>query len=273
MPDVPTDTHGDRNTGALRPHPEPSQPPEALDEPLGRLRSAADADQIAGAVRDALSRLPLVLAPPDWLDDCGFDTEQQWWQGISSHVGAPETFQAARDHLADALDRARDTADEIRRDPDPARRAESWVSHGPPTLRYVAGVSVYARGLLTHTTPQALQAVLEAIHRLGGIDRAEDVPSAIYDLLYHCNGLLVGTLDWEPSLAEAARQWYGLAVQSGTEHRWLEAKAQVAQAADAFQQQVQAWLHVPVDPASASLLASPLAHECDQALGVVNADH
>src|SRR6266568_2246416 len=178
MPDVPTDTHG-----ALRPHPEPGQPPEALDEPLDRLRAAADPDQIAAAVRDALSRLPLVLAAPDWLDDCGFDTEQHWWQSISARTGAPETFQAARDHLADALDRARDTADEIRRDPDPARRADAWLTHGPQTLRYVAGVSVYARGLLTHTTPQALQAVLEVLARLTGTERAEDIPAVVYDLL------------------------------------------------------------------------------------------
>src|SRR5690348_4105707 len=114
MPDVPTDIYGDRNTGALRPHPEPSQPPEALDEPLGRLRAAGDPDQIAAAVRDALAMLPLVLAGPEWLDDCGFDTEQHWWRSLSARSGAPETFQAARDHLADALDRARDTADEIR---------------------------------------------------------------------------------------------------------------------------------------------------------------
>src|SRR5215472_6712588 len=116
MPAVPTDTHGDRNTGALRPHPEPSQPPEALDEPLGRLRAADDPDQIAAAVRDALATLPTVLASPDWLDD--------------------------------ALDHARNTAAEIRRDPDPGRRAESWLHHGPQTLRYVAGVSIFARGLL-----------------------------------------------------------------------------------------------------------------------------
>src|SRR3981081_2951517 len=113
MPDVPTDTHGDRNAGALRPYPEPSHPPETLDEPLDRLRAAADPDQIAAAVRDALSRLPLVLGAPDWLAACGFAAKQNWWHSISARTGAPATFQAARDHLADALDRARDTADEI----------------------------------------------------------------------------------------------------------------------------------------------------------------
>lgn len=270
MPDVPTDTHGDRNTGALRPHPEPSQPPEALDDPLDRLRSAADPDQIAMAVRDALSRLPLVLAGPGWLDDCGFDTEQHWWQSITSRIGAPETFQAARDHLVDALDRARDTADEIRRDPDPARRAALWPAHGPQTIRYVAGVSVYARGLLTHATPQALQGVLEAMHRLTGTDRADDVPTAVYDLLCHANHVLVGGAEWEPALGTAAQRWYGLTVRPGTEHVWLRARDHVGTAADAFQQGVQPWLHVPVDLASASLLAAPLAAACDQAWELVH---
>src|SRR6266702_8006 len=273
MPDVPTDTHGDRNTGALRPHAEPDQPPEALDEPLGRLRASDDPDQIAAAVRDTLSRLPRVLAPGAWLDDCGFDTEQHWWAGITARHGAADTFQAARDHLADAMDRSRDTADEIRRDPDPTRRTEAWLAHGPEMLRYVAGVSVYARGLLTHTTPQALQGVLEAMAQLAGTDRADDVPAAVYDLLYQCNGILVGWLDWEPSLADAARRWYGLAVTPGTEAGWWRARAHVGEAADCFQQAVRSWLHVRIDPAGAATLAGPLARECDLALELVATEH
>ncbi|HEY0805444.1 MAG TPA: hypothetical protein VGD84_10275 [Pseudonocardiaceae bacterium] len=270
---MPTDTHGDRNTGALRPYPEPSQPPETLDEPLDRLRAAADPDQIAAAVRDALSRLPLVLAAPDWLDDCGFDTEQTWWHGISGRTGAPATFQAARDHLADALDRARDTADEIRSDPDPARRSDAWVTHGAQTLRYVAGVSVYARGLLTHTTPQALQGVLESTARVAGTDRAEDLPTAVYDLLYYCNGVLVGDDDWEPSLADAARRWYGLTVASSVDHAWWQARDHIARAADEFGHAVAPWLHVPIDASSAAQLAGPLARGCDEAWGLVNTNH
>jgi hypothetical protein len=273
MPDVPTDTHGDRNTGALRPDAEPDQPPAALDEPLSRLRAADDPDQIAAAVRDSLSRLPRVLAAPDWLDDCGFGTEQHWWGSITARHGATDTFQAARDHLADAMDRSRDTADEIRRDPDSTRRSDAWLTHGPEMLRYVAGVSSYARGLLTHTTPLALQGVLAAMARLAATDRAQDVPAAVYDLLYQCNGILVGWLDWEPSLADAARRWYGLAVPPGTEQGWCLALAQVGEAAERFQQAVQSWLHVRIDPAGAATLASPLARECDLALDLVAAEH
>jgi hypothetical protein len=266
MPDVPTDP----NPGVLRPLAEPDQPPEALDEPLGRLRTSDDPDQIAAAVRDSLSRLPRVLAASDWPDDCGFDTEQHWWAGITARHGAAATFQAARDHLADALDRSRDTAEEIRRDPDPTRRTDAWLSHGPEMLRYVAGVSAYARGLLTHTTPQALQGVLEAIARLASTDRADDVPAAVYELLYQCNGILVGWLDWEPSLADAARRWYGLTVPPGTEEGWSRARAQVGEAAERFQQAVRSWLHVRIDPASAAMLAGPLAQECDLALAIVD---
>ena len=271
MPDVPTDTHGDRNTGALRPHPEPSQPPEALDEPLGRLRAAGDPDQIAAAVRDALAMLPLVLAGPEWLDDCGFDTEQHWWQSLSARSGAAETFQAARDHLADALDHARNTAAEIRRDPDPGRRVESWLHHGPQSLRYVAGVSMFARGLLTHTTPQAMQGVLEAMSRLSGTSRPEDLPGAVYDLLYQCNGVLVGGLDWEPSLAEAARKWYGGTVPPAMP-KWDRARDHVARAADWFQQQVSPWLHVAVDETNRTRLAAPLAEGCDEAWELVHTE-
>jgi hypothetical protein len=273
MPDVPTDTQGDRNTDALRPYPEPSRPPETLDEPLDRLRAATDPDQIAAAVRDVLSQLPLVLAAPDWLDDCGFDGEQTWWHGISARTGAAATFQAARDHLADAFDRARDTADEIRSDPEPARRVDAWVTHGTAALRYVAGVSVFARGLLTHTTPQALQGVLESMSRLSGTDRAEEVPAAVYDLLYHCNDVLVGDADWEPSLADAARRWYGLTVTPGTDHAWWQARDHIGQAADGFQQAVTPWLHVQIDVSSAAQLAGPLARGCDEAFGLVNTEH
>jgi len=278
MPDVPTDTHGDRNTGApgrdgWAAHAEPDQPPEALDEPLGRLRAADDPDQIAAAVRDTLSRLPRVLAPADWPDDCGFDAEQHWWASITARHGAADTFQAARDHLADAMDRSRDTADEIRRDSDPARRTAAWLTRGPEMLRYVAGVSAYARGLLTHTTPQALQCVLAAMAHLAGTDRADDVPAAVYDLLYQCNGILVGCLDWQPSLADAARRWYGLTVPPGTEQGWWRARAHVGEAAERFQQAVRSWLHVRIDPAGAATLAGPLAHECDLALDLVGAEH
>jgi len=234
------------------------------------LRASDDPDQIATAVRDSLSRLPRVLTGPNWLDDCGFDTEQHWWAGITARHGAPGTFQAARDHLADALDRSRDTAEEIRRDPDPARRTDAWLSHGPEMLRYVAGVSAYARGLLTHTTPQALQAVLEAMAGLASTDRADDVPAAVYELLYQCNGILVGWLDWEPSLADAARRWYGLTVSPGTEEGWWRARAHVGEAAERFQQAVRSWLHVRIDPAGAAMLAGPLAQECDLALALVD---
>jgi hypothetical protein len=168
------------------------------------------------------------------------------------------------------MDRSRDTAEEIRRDPDPARRTDAWRSHGPEMLRYVAGVSAYARGLLTHTTPQALQTVLAAIARLTNTDRADDVPAAVYDLLYECNGLLVGWLDWEPSLADAARRWYGRTVSPGTEQGWLQARTQVGEAAERFQQSVRSWLHVRIDPASAAMLAGALAEECDRALDLVD---
>jgi hypothetical protein len=266
MPDVPTDTQGDRSSGALRPHHEPAYPPEALDEPLGRLRSAGDPDQIAAAVRDALYWLPAVLAGGDWADDCGFGTEQRWWAGITARHGAAATFQAARDHLFDALERARDTAEEIRRDPDPAGRAAGWLAHGPQTLRYVAGVSVYARGLLTHTTPQSLQTVLEAATRLAGTDRVEDGPAAVYDLLYQCNGVLVGDQAWEPTLADAARPWYGLTVPAGAQPHWPAVRDLIGRAADTFGLSVRSWLHIPIDPGSAAMLAAPLAQDCDQAL-------
>jgi hypothetical protein len=273
MPEAPTDTHGEGNSGVVLSHPEPAYPPETLDEPLGRLRAVQDPDQIAAAVRDSLYCLPLVLAAPGWVDDCGFAPEQQWWASITSQHGAAATFHAARDHLADALERARDTAEEIRGEPDPAGRAGAWLSHGPATLRYVAGVSTYARGLLTHTTPQALQGLLEAITRLAGISYPPDLPAAVYDLLYQANGLLVGERDWEPSLAEEAREWYGLSATSGTEAGFLHARDQVGQAAEQFQQSARPWLHVAVDPASAAGLAGPLAHECGLARAAIGLDH
>jgi hypothetical protein len=94
----------------------------------------------------------------------------------------------------------------------------------------------------------------------------------VYDLLYHCNGLLVGDLDWEPSLAEAARRWYGQAVpDNAAAQAWTRARDDIAQAADGFQQQVQPWLHVSVDAASAARLAAPLALGCDQAWELMNA--
>jgi hypothetical protein len=271
MPDVPTDTHGDRNSGTLRPT-EPAAPPETLDEPLARLHAAQDQDAIAAAVRDALYRLPQVLAADDWSDDCGFRTEQSWWAAITARYGAPATFQAARDHLADALERARDTAEEIRRNPDPSTRADAWLTHGPETLRYVAGVSAYARGLLTHTTPQALQGVLEAITRLTNTNRADDLPAAVYDLLYQCNLVLVGEADWEPSLAGAARDWYGRIMPS-TEPGWCSAQEHIGRAADTFQQAVRPWLHVPVDQNGAAMLAGPLVQGCAEALTLLGTEH
>ncbi len=109
--------------------------------------------------------------------------------------------------------------------------------------------------------------------RLAGTERAEDVPAAVYDLLYQCNGILVGWLDWEPSLADAARRWYGLTVPPGAEEDWSRARTQVGEAAERFQQAARSWLHVRIDPAGAAALASPLAHECDQALDLVGTGH
>jgi hypothetical protein len=114
---------------------------------------------------------------------------------------------------------------------------------------------------------------LEAITRLTNTDRADDLPSAVYDLLYQCNLVLVGEAEWEPSLADAARDWYGRTMPTGADTGWWPVREHISRAADAFQQAVRPWLHVPVDQNGAAMLVGPLVQGCAEALAQLSTEH
>ena len=237
---------------------------DLLLQAIQHIEAQQDADGIAHAMMTVLTIANSTIHGTEWVESEGLADETRHWAGITGADGAIETFQTARDQVVAAANHLLQVLEHLLTVHDLVNRSIERGARGGESLQHLAQVAAHVRGQLSHTTPQSLHLLDEAITLLQQAANGEQIVRDVLGVLSMANNAMLGD-NWEQSLANEYTNWAGMSEQSGQPAQFTQAQHDILAAAHTVRQSLDQWQYHRMDASHAAQLAHPLVQATEQA--------